>query len=104
MLNVAVLTPILQTLLTATADDLARQAGFARGRRGLTGADFLQTLTFGFRKRKNAPLQALARPPGLSRQGPHQRLPRPAPPWPPAGALPRRLPRRLHLRLAARRG
>jgi hypothetical protein len=80
MFNVAALAPVLQTLLTTTADLRARQARFIRRHRGLTGADFLQALTFGYLKRRRAPLEDLAQPLGISRQALRQRLDQPAAP------------------------
>src|SRR5689334_13379698 len=80
MFNVATLAPILQTLMTATADELAEQARFVQRHTGLTGADFLRALTFGYLKRRNAPLEDLAQPLGISRQALQQRLDRPQAP------------------------
>jgi hypothetical protein len=74
MFNVAMLTPILQTLMTTTADELAKEAEFIRRRGKYTGAQFLQALTFGLLKRNNAPLEDLAQPLGVSRQALDQRL------------------------------
>jgi hypothetical protein len=74
MFNVALLTPILHTLMTSTADELAKEAHFFQRRGKYTGADFLQALTFGFLKRRNAPLEALAQPLGISRQALDKRL------------------------------
>jgi DDE family transposase len=80
MFNVAMLAPILQALMTTRADELAKEARFIQRRRGLTGADFLQALAFGFLKRRAAPLEDLAQPLGISRQALHQRLDRPSAP------------------------
>jgi hypothetical protein len=80
MFNVATLAPILQTLMTTTADELARQARFIVRQRELTGADFLQALTFGFLKRRDAPLEDLAQPLGISKQALDQRLEKPSAP------------------------
>jgi hypothetical protein len=80
MFNVATLAPILQTLMTTTADELAVQARFVQRRRGLTGADFLRALTFGFLKKRNAPLEALAQPLGISKQALDERLGKPSAP------------------------
>jgi hypothetical protein len=74
MFKVAMLTPILQTLMTTTADELAEQAEFIRRRGKYSGAQFLQALTFGFLKRRGAPLEALAQPLGISRQALDKRL------------------------------
>jgi hypothetical protein len=74
MFNVAMLSPILSTLMTTTAEELAREAKFLKRRGKFTGAAFLQALTFGFLKRRNAPLEDLAQPLGVSRQALDQRL------------------------------
>jgi Transposase DDE domain len=74
MFNVALLTPILQTLMTATADQLAEEAELLQRRGKYTGAELLQALTFGFLKRRDAPLEDLAQPLGISRQALDQRL------------------------------
>jgi len=74
MFNVVLLAPILQTLMTSRADELAAEAEFIRRRGKYTGAEFLQALTFGFLKRKGAPLEALAGPLGISRQALDKRL------------------------------
>jgi hypothetical protein len=80
MFNVATLAPILQTLMTTTADDLARQSGFVQRQGRLSGADFLRALTFGFLKRRRAPLEDLAQPLGISKQALDQRLEKPQAP------------------------
>jgi DDE family transposase len=80
MFNVAILAPILQALMTTEADELARQTRFVQRHRGLTGADFLQALTFGYLKRRRAPLEGLAQPLGVSRQALDQRLGKPSAP------------------------
>jgi len=80
MFNVATLAPILQTLMTTTANELARQARFVQRQRELTGADFLQALTFGYLKRRGAPLEDLAHPLGISKQALDQRLQKPSAP------------------------
>jgi Transposase DDE domain len=74
MYSVVALTPILQALMTTRADELAEQAEFIRRRGRYTAAEFLQALTFGFLKRKGAPLEALAQPLGISRQALDKRL------------------------------
>ena len=68
MFNVAILAPVLQTLFTTKADELAKAHGFIRRVRRFAGGDFLSALTFGYLKRKNAPLEDLAAPLGISRQ------------------------------------
>jgi hypothetical protein len=82
MFNVAALAPILQVLMTSRADELARLTGFVqrRSQAGLTGADFLQALTFGSLRRRRPPLEALAQPLGISRQALHLRLDKPQAP------------------------
>ena len=74
MFNVALLTPILQTLMTSTADQLAEDAELIKRHGKYTGAELLQALTFGFLKRRDAPLEDLAQPLGVSRQALDQRL------------------------------
>src|SRR5947209_12163704 len=74
MHSVVVLAPILQSLMTTKAEELAEQAKFRQRLGKYTGADFLQALTFGFLKRRNAPLEALAQPLGVSRQALDKRL------------------------------
>jgi hypothetical protein len=74
MYSVVMLAPILQSLLSTKADELAKQAKLIQRRGKYTGADFLQALTFGYLKRKGAPLEALAQPLGVSRQALDQRL------------------------------
>src|SRR5438876_10099973 len=80
MFNVATLAPILQTLMTTRADELAKQTRFVQRQKRLTGADFLQALTFGHLKRRRAPLEDLAQPLGVSRQALDQRLDKPSAP------------------------
>ena len=58
LFNVAMLTPILQTLMTTKADELAQEAQLIQRRGKYTGAQFLQALTFGFLKRRGAPLES----------------------------------------------
>lgn len=79
MLSVATLAPVLQTLFTTRANELAHAAGFIRRQRGFSGAAFLQTLVFGWLQRPQAPLEHLAASLGVSRQALHQR-------WTPAAA------------------
>lgn len=78
MYSVVMLVPILQALMTIRADQLAKETEFLRRRGRYTPADFLQALTFGFLKRRAAPLEALAQPLGISRQALDQRLQKPA--------------------------
>jgi len=46
MTTITELAPIVQTLLTETADKLARMSGFIQRQRKVTGAKFVQTLVF----------------------------------------------------------
>jgi len=48
MTSMACLSSTLRTLFTTTADTLARESGFVKRRRKLTGSAFAQTLVFGF--------------------------------------------------------
>jgi hypothetical protein len=68
MFNVAILAPVLHTLFTTKADELAKQLKFIRRVRRFSGGDFLSALTFGYLKRKDAPLEDLAAPLGISKQ------------------------------------
>jgi hypothetical protein len=54
------LTQTLQTLLTTTADTLARRTGFVQRQSKLTGAAFAQALVFGWLANPHASLAALA--------------------------------------------
>lgn len=74
MRSVVMLAPILQTLMTTKADELAKAAEFYQRRGKYTPAQFLQALTFGFLKRRGAPLEDLAQPLGISRQALDKRL------------------------------
>jgi hypothetical protein len=74
MFNVAILAPVLHTLFTTKADELAKQLKFIRRVREFTGGDFLSALAFGYLKRKDAPLEDLAAPLGISRQALDQRF------------------------------
>src|SRR5947208_13864529 len=74
MLKVALLAPLLHSLFTSRANELARLAGFCRRTRKVTGADFLQALVFGYLKRRSAPLEDLAQPLRISRQALDQRF------------------------------
>src|SRR5437773_1645001 len=87
MVNVAMLVPILQARFTTTADQLAREAGFLRRRRGPAGADFLRALTFGYLKRRCAPLEDLAQPLGISPGSPADATAEALAPPLPKGAL-----------------
>jgi hypothetical protein len=60
MTTVPHLTQALRTLLTTTADALARQTGFVQRRSKLTGAAFVQALVFGWLADPHASLGALA--------------------------------------------
>ena len=73
MFSVAALAPILQSLFTTRADELARASGFIRRHRSFTGAEFLQALVLGWHRRPQATLEDLALPLGLSKQALRQR-------------------------------
>lgn len=79
MTTVADLTHTLQTLLTTTADALARRTGFVQRTSKLTGALLAQTLVFGWLAEPHASLDALAQTAaavgvGISAQGLDKRL------------------------------
>lgn len=59
MTSMACLAQSLQTLFTTTADAVARETGFVRRRRKLTGACFAQTLVFGLLGTPDATLRQL---------------------------------------------
>jgi hypothetical protein len=59
-LTVAQLAQAMQTLLTADADDCARQSRFVQRRRQLTGPAFAQALVFGWMAKPDATLENLA--------------------------------------------
>jgi hypothetical protein len=59
MTTIAHLQPILQTLFTTTANDMARQTGFIQRQRKLTGAHFLQATVFGWLQHGSATRQQL---------------------------------------------
>ena len=60
MTTVPQLADVLQTVLTTTADALARTTGFVQRRSKLTGAAFVQALVFGWLANPQATLEALA--------------------------------------------
>ena len=60
MTTVPQLADVLQTVLTTTADALARTTGFVQRRSKLTGAAFVQALVFGWLANPHATLEALA--------------------------------------------
>lgn len=64
MSSVAQLAHTMQTLLTTTADDLARSSGFLHRRRKLTGACFAQALVLGWLTNAHASLGQLAQTAG----------------------------------------
>jgi hypothetical protein len=79
MWTVTQVTTTVQTLLTTTADGLARETGFVRRASKLTGAHFVQALVFGWLNNPNATLQQLAQMAGtvgvpISSQGLDQRF------------------------------
>ena len=59
MTSMACLAQRLQTLFTTTADTLARETGFVRRRRKLTGASFAQALVFGLLGTPDATLRQI---------------------------------------------
>lgn len=59
MTSIAQLSRTLQTLLTTTADAAAKETGFIRRRRKLTGAIFVQTLVLGWLNKPQATLKEL---------------------------------------------
>lgn len=59
MTSIADLCPILQTLLSTTADAAAADTGFVQRKRKLTGAAFVQLLVFGLLGTPEATLEAL---------------------------------------------
>lgn len=79
MWTVPHLSTVLQTLLTTTANTLARETGFVRRASKVTGAHFAQALLFGWLQNSQATLQQLAQMVGsvgvsLSPQGLEQRF------------------------------
>src|SRR5579859_4850604 len=60
MTTVPELAQTLRTLLTTTADALARRTGFVQRRSKLTGAAFAQALVFGWLANPQASLENLA--------------------------------------------
>ncbi len=79
MWTVTQVTTTVQTLLTTTANRLARETGFVRRASKLTGAHFVQALVFGWLNNPNATLQQLAQMAGtvgvpISSQGLDQRF------------------------------
>src|ERR671934_207828 len=60
MTTVPQLADVLQTVLTTTADALARTTGFVQRHSKLTGAAFVQALVFGWLANPHATLEALA--------------------------------------------
>lgn len=83
MWTVAQLSATLQTLVTTTANDMARETGFVQRASKLTGAHFVQALLFGWLNNPQATLQQLAQMAGtvgvaISPQGLDQRFTRSA--------------------------
>jgi CRISPR/Cas system-associated endoribonuclease Cas2 len=60
MTNVAQVATAMQTLLTTTANTLARSTGFTQRRSSLTGAGFAQALVFGWLSHAEATLEELS--------------------------------------------
>ena len=61
MTSMAQLATVLQRLLTTVADQAARETGFSKRVRRVTGALFVQTLMFGWRNRPQASYSELQR-------------------------------------------
>src|SRR2546423_8468244 len=59
-LNVTQLAGALQTVFTHVAEEAARDSGFIKRRRQLTGPAFVQALTFGWLEDPQAPVEDLA--------------------------------------------
>src|SRR5258708_3159076 len=59
-LTVAQLAQAMQTLLTADAEQAAREAAFVKRKRQLTGPAFAQALVFGWMAKPDATLENLA--------------------------------------------
>lgn len=79
MWTIAHVSTTLQTLLTTTANTLARETGFVQRASKLTGAAFVQALLFGWLNNPQATLQQLAQMAGtvgvsISPQGLEQRF------------------------------
>jgi hypothetical protein len=60
MYTLAELAKKIQTVLGATADQLAKTTGFIKRQRKLTGAKFARVLTLGFLQKPAATLEELA--------------------------------------------
>jgi hypothetical protein len=79
MQSVTQVSTAVQTLLTTTANELARETGFVRRASKLTGARFVQALVFGWLSAPQATVQQLAQMAGtvgvaISPQGLDQRF------------------------------
>lgn len=59
MLSLTQLAPVMQTVLTTDADDAARDTGFIRRKRKLTGSVFVRTLVFGWLHDPSASVESL---------------------------------------------
>lgn len=68
------LAAALQTLLTKTADQAAKEVGFSVRKRKITGAGFVQALVLGWLSRPDATLDDLAAPLDVRVQSLHQRF------------------------------
>src|SRR4051794_30869974 len=73
-LSVTGLATTLQTLLIDGAEQAARDSGFLRRRRTITGAGFVQSLVLGWMRDPHAPLDELADPLGITPQALHERF------------------------------
>src|SRR5437867_11223033 len=60
MLTIPRVARVLQTVLTDTADELARTTGFLKRQRKFTGSSFVQMLVFGLLDDPDASLEQLA--------------------------------------------
>ena len=79
MISVTRMEELFTTLLETKADELARSTGFVQRARKLSGADFVQILTFGHLRAPNSSLDQLTqvaqlRDVQISSSGLHQRL------------------------------
>jgi hypothetical protein len=72
--SVQSLAAALQTLLTTVADRAAKDSGFVRRVRKITGAGFVQALVLGWMADPDAKLEDLAAPLGVADQSLHERF------------------------------
>jgi len=83
MISVTCMEELFTNLLETKADELARSTGFVQRARKLSGADFVQILTFGHLRAPTSSLDQLTqvaqlRDEQISSSGLHQRLTEPA--------------------------